>query len=153
MEGKDAARDLGEPGGAGEACVRAGLRHSSNGHWPLERSLTQSQLECGRRLIPDPERFHPGWMHRCVRDDERKTVSSKARRSTQNSLFPVHNANAMLRDGLSRLVRRSRCYSKSKSMLEHRWAIWMTYRNPIQPRVDGAGGIRPREPRESSRRA
>jgi hypothetical protein len=58
--------------------------------------------------------------------------SSKTRRDRFNPLFPINHTLAMLRDGLSRLVRRSWGASKQREWLErHAW-IWIAYRNYIR---------------------
>ena len=58
--------------------------------------------------------------------------SSKARRDRFNPLFPINHTLAMLRDGLSRLVRRSWGVSKRREWLEqHAW-VWVAYRNYIR---------------------
>jgi hypothetical protein len=68
--------------------------------------------------------------------------SSKARRDRYNPLFPINHTLAMLRDGLSRLVRRSWGASKQRDWLErHAW-IWIAYRNYIR-------GVTNRTPRKS----
>jgi len=59
--------------------------------------------------------------------------SSKARRDFHNPLFPINHTLAMLRDGLSRLVRRNWGVSKQREWLErHAW-VWIAYRNYIRP--------------------
>lgn len=58
--------------------------------------------------------------------------SSTAARTRYNPLFPINQTLAMLRDGLSRLVRRSWGVSKQRAWLElHAW-IWIAYRNYIR---------------------
>ena len=58
--------------------------------------------------------------------------SSKRARDYGNVLFPINHTLAMMRDGISRLVRRSWAASKKRSRLElHLW-IWAVYRNYIR---------------------
>ncbi len=58
--------------------------------------------------------------------------SSTAVRDYYNPLFPINHTFAMLRDGLSRLVRRSWGASKKREWLEcHAW-VWVAYRNYIR---------------------
>jgi len=58
--------------------------------------------------------------------------SSTAKRDYQNPLFPINHTFAMLRDGLSRLVRRTWAASKLRQRLElHAW-IWIAWRNYIR---------------------
>ena len=59
-------------------------------------------------------------------------VSSRARRDRRNPLFPINHTLAMLRDGVSRLVRRSWGAAKLRERLgEHLW-IWVVYRNHVR---------------------
>ncbi len=64
-----------------------------------------------------------------------------ARRSgSGNPLFPINHTLAMMRDGISRLVRRTWAASKLRERLEwHAW-IWATWRNYVR-------GITNRSPR------
>jgi hypothetical protein len=58
--------------------------------------------------------------------------SGKAPRKTSNPLWPINHTLAMLRDGLSRLVRRTWGASKQRGWFaEHAW-IWIAYRNYIR---------------------
>jgi hypothetical protein len=58
--------------------------------------------------------------------------SSKAARNYRNPLFPINHTLAMLRDGVSRLVRRTWAGSKLRERLDlHLW-IWIAYRNYIR---------------------
>jgi transposase-like protein len=53
-------------------------------------------------------------------------------RNYQNPLFPINHTLAMMRDGISRLVRRSWGASKKRTWLaRHTW-IWIAYRNYIR---------------------
>ncbi|MBK7641635.1 MAG: hypothetical protein IPJ19_01075 [Planctomycetes bacterium] len=61
-------------------------------------------------------------------------TNSKVRRTFRNPLFAVNHTFAMLRDGLSRLVRRTWAGSKEREKLEwHLWiyAAWRNYVRPI----------------------
>ena len=59
-------------------------------------------------------------------------TSSKAPRTYRNPLFTVNHTLAMLRDGLSRLVRRNWAASKQREKLEwHLW-IWIAWRNYVR---------------------
>ena len=61
-----------------------------------------------------------------------KRESSKTARNYENPLFPINLTMAMLRDGLSRLVRRSWAASKLREKLAlHLW-IWIAYRNYVR---------------------
>ena len=58
--------------------------------------------------------------------------SSKRRRDRSNPLFAINHTLAMLRDGVSRLVRRSWGASKRRGPLDaHLW-VWIAYRNYVR---------------------
>ena len=58
--------------------------------------------------------------------------SSMMRRDYRNPLFPINHTLAMMRDGISRLVRRSWGASKLRERLErHAW-IWVVWRNYVR---------------------
>lgn len=58
--------------------------------------------------------------------------SSRRRRDYRNVLFPINHTLAMMRDGISRLVRRSWGASKQRERLEDHMAIWVAYRNYVR---------------------
>ncbi len=60
------------------------------------------------------------------------TTSSKAKRDKDNLLFPINHTFAMMRDSISRLVRRTWAASKSRLRLETHFWIWVAYRNYIR---------------------
>jgi len=62
-----------------------------------------------------------------------ETTHSKEPRSYLNPLFVVNHTFAMLRDGLSRLVRRTWAASKEREKLE--WHLWLysAWRNYVRP--------------------
>jgi hypothetical protein len=77
---------------------------------------------------------------------EHGRTNSKLPRTYWNPLFVVNHTLAMLRDGLSRLVRRTWAASKKREMLEHHLWIWTAYRNYIRPitnknRLQSAGMV------------
>ncbi len=58
--------------------------------------------------------------------------SSRKRRNRANPLFPINHTLAMMRDGVSRLVRRNWAASKLRDRLtDHLW-IWIVYRNYVR---------------------
>jgi len=64
---------------------------------------------------------------------EHHTVSSKRKRDLRNPLFRINHTLAMLRDGISRLVRQTWAASKERTKLqEHLW-VWTGYRNYVRP--------------------
>ena len=61
-----------------------------------------------------------------------KRYSSRDRRDYKNPLFPINHTLAMMRDGISRLVRRTWAASKLRDRLErHAW-IWIAWRNYVR---------------------
>jgi len=69
--------------------------------------------------------------------------SSKARRDYGNPLFPINHTLAMMRDGISRLVRRSWAASKLRERLEqHAW-IYLVWRNYVRPITNQAPRVSP----------
>jgi transposase-like protein len=61
-----------------------------------------------------------------------QAVSGRAPRCYGSTLFPINHTLAMMRDGISRLVRRSWCVSKLRSRLEQHFWVWVAYRNYIR---------------------
>jgi hypothetical protein len=59
-------------------------------------------------------------------------TSSKDKRDYANPLFPINHTLAMLRDGLSRLVRRTWAASKLRARLEQHLWIWVCWRNYVR---------------------
>ena len=69
--------------------------------------------------------------------------SSKAVRNYSNPLFPINHTFAMMRDGLSRLVRRSWAAAKLRErMSSHLW-IWIAYRNYVRGITNEAPNVTP----------
>jgi len=69
--------------------------------------------------------------------------SSRARRDRGNPLFPINHTLAMLRDGVSRLVRRTWAASKLRGKLElHLW-IWACWRNYVRGITNRAPHVTP----------
>ncbi|MBK7643415.1 MAG: hypothetical protein IPJ19_10255 [Planctomycetes bacterium] len=60
-------------------------------------------------------------------------TNSKVPRSYRNPLFPVNHTFAMLRDNLSRLVRRNWGASKKRGRLERHLWIYIAWRNYVRP--------------------
>jgi transposase-like protein len=92
--------------------------HAANACVELQTDRKKSYVGAARRTLG------PLVRHR--------RYSSKARRDYRNPLFPINHTFAMLRDGISRLVRRSWAASKLRERLElHMW-IWIVYRNYVR---------------------
>jgi hypothetical protein len=72
-----------------------------------------------------------------------RRTSSKLRRDRRNPLFRINVTLAMLRDGVSRLVRRNWGHAKLRSRLEgHLW-VWIAYRNYVRGMVNRRPGTTP----------
>ncbi len=61
-----------------------------------------------------------------------RRVSSKRKRDKSNTLFPINHTLAMMRDSISRLVRRTWAASKLRQRLDLHFWIWACYRNYIR---------------------
>lgn len=61
-----------------------------------------------------------------------EVTSSKARRDYSNPLFPINHTLAMMRDGMSCLVRRNWGAPKRKSGLARHCWIWIVWRNYVR---------------------
>ncbi len=59
-------------------------------------------------------------------------VHSKKKRDKSNRLFPINHTLAMMRDSISRLVRRTWAASKVRQRLDLHFWIWACYRNYIR---------------------
>jgi len=113
-----------------------------------ERRISESRLVCQSvmfrfgRLLQGKEGMH---VHTDRKQGYRKWLktfcpllaghhrtSSKRKRDTSNPLARVNLTFAMMRDGLSRLVRRNWAHSKKGEKLHlHLW-IWVTWRNYVR---------------------
>ena len=88
-------------------------------------------------LQSDRKRSYPGILKRTFagRSIVHQQFSSKAPRTPRNPLFPINFTNALLRDSISRLVRRNWAASKLRSRLvDHLW-IFAAFRNYIRDRT------------------
>ena len=102
-----------------ESCIRTLSR--------LRRS------EAPVRIQTDRKETYPSILRRHIeRGIVHERHSSTARRDHANPLFPINHTLAMMRDGISRLVRRTWAASKLKEKLErHAW-IWGVWRNYVR---------------------
>ncbi len=85
-------------------------------------------------LQSDQKRTYPTECRRATfgRPFVHKTISSRERRDYRNLLFPINHTLAMMRDGMSCLVRRNWASAKSIRGLERHAAIWTVYRNYVR---------------------
>jgi len=70
-------------------------------------------------------------------------TSSKEPRDQANPLFRINSTLAMMRDGISRLVRRSWAHAKKAARLQRHLWVWLVYRNYLRAVIN-------RRPREST---
>jgi hypothetical protein len=73
-------------------------------------------------------------LRRATRGRKRRheVTSSEDRRDYRNPLFPINHTLAMMRDGLSCLVRRNWGASKKRSGLNRHCWIWIAWRNYVR---------------------
>lgn len=84
------------------------------------------------RIETDRKSTYPGIVQRTLGPVTHVRTHSKVKRDRQNLLFPINHTFAMVRDGMSRLVRRTWAASKLLQRLEaHLW-IWIAWRNYIR---------------------
>ena len=60
------------------------------------------------------------------------TIKSTETRDYSNPLFPINHTNALFRDSVSRLVRRSWAVSKRRERLESHLWLFVVFRNMIR---------------------
>jgi hypothetical protein len=84
-------------------------------------------------MVTDQAAHYPGALAETISSNVvHVRCSGKAAKTTSNPLWPINHTLAMLRDGLSRLVRRTWGATKERAWLaEHAW-IWIAYRNYIR---------------------
>jgi transposase-like protein len=74
---------------------------------------------------------------------QHRRISSRAPRNRINPLFAINHTLAMLRDGLSRLVRRTWAASKQQLRLERHLWIWVCWRNYVRGITNEAPRVTP----------
>ena len=100
-----------------------------------------AKLDAPERSVPacfvtDKKTTYPGLIRRAFgRRASHTRVDAKAPRNSGNPLFAVNLTFAMLRDGISRLVRRNWAHTKAAARLvRHAW-IWVAWRNYVRRRT------------------
>jgi hypothetical protein len=63
-------------------------------------------------------------------------ISSEEPRGLDNPLFRINRTLAMMRDGVSRLVRRTWAASKKREQLEKHLWVWIVFRNYVRRRIN-----------------
>ena len=66
-----------------------------------------------------------------------RRTSSKAPRTVKNPLFPINHTEAIARDLMGRLRRRSWLVSKKRRYLDIAFQLWMAWKNYVRPRFNG----------------
>lgn len=84
-------------------------------------------------VVTDRKSTYPGLLTRALRGTvQHHCTSSTVKRDRRNPLFPINHTLAQLRDGVSRLVRRTWAASKRALRLGwHLW-IWVCWRNYVR---------------------
>lgn len=100
-----------------------------------------AKLGAPERAVPacfatDKKTTYPGLIQRAFGGRASHTqVDAQLPRTSQNPLFAVNLTFAMLRDGISRLVRRNWGHSKlAAKLVRHAW-IWVAWRNYVRIRT------------------
>ncbi|HEV8611998.1 MAG TPA: hypothetical protein VGQ73_00725 [Gemmatimonadales bacterium] len=93
-------------------------------------------------LESDRKPSYAGLVRQCLgRGARHLRHSSRAPRTVENPLFAINLTLAMLRDGASRLVRRSWAASKKAAWLERHLWIWIVWRNYVRNRTNKTPGV------------
>ncbi len=103
-------------------------------------TATRCLGSCAKIVIDtDKKRSYPGLIEKAFTGHAvtHLTTSSKAPRTTWNPLFPINLSNAMARDLMGRLHRRSWLVSKERRYLDAHLALWMVHRNYVRPWRNG----------------
>lgn len=87
------------------------------------------------QLVMDRKRTYPPLVRKHFKDRCSILIRehSKSPRNTVNPLFPINHTLAMMRDQVSRLVRRSWAASKLQAELRHHLWIFAAWRNFVRP--------------------
>lgn len=96
-------------------------------------------------FVTDQKRFYRASLKRQLahRLGAHITESSRRTRNRANPLFAINHTLAMMRDQISRLVRRSWGASKCRTKLLHHIWIWIAWRNYVRPITNRAPKVTP----------
>ncbi len=129
------------PRGRKPAGVARNARRSQSSQAVLAVLRRAAQLGAPDRSMSasfatDKKTSYPGLIQRAFGGrSSHIQVDAQLPRNSQNPLFAVNLTFAMLRDGISRLVRRNWAHSKLASKLvRHAW-IWVAWRNYVRMRT------------------
>jgi hypothetical protein len=88
-------------------------------------------------LLSDEKSTYPGLVEQVLGPGvAHGRVNSRRKKTVFHPLFRLHLCQAMLRDGLSRMVRRNWSHSKRRARLEVANWIWVAWRNWIRYRTN-----------------
>ena len=107
--------------------------------------LARLAPEKGDVVVATDEKLgYPGLLRRALGERlVHEQTNSKEQRSWRNPLFRINLTLAMLRDGVSRLVRRTWAASKLEERLrDHLW-IWIAWRNYVRGMTNACWGRTP----------
>lgn len=90
------------------------------------------------RLTTDEKKTYPRLARRAFgsRLTDHQRINSKLARTTSNPLFPINHTEALARDLMGRLRRRSWLVSKKRRFLDLALQLWMAYRNYVRRRFN-----------------
>ena len=89
------------------------------------------------RVATDQKSTYPGLLAKALGERlVHSTTHSKEPRGTENPLFKINLTLAMMRDGLSRLVRRTWAASKLEPRLRNHLWIWTAWRNYMRGKTN-----------------
>jgi hypothetical protein len=105
----------------------------------LERLVRAVGREGGALLMTDQKPSYPAILRRFNSWGRVKHArcSGKLPRGKRNPLFPINHTLAMIRDGLSRLRRRTWCHSKRRLRLWQHLGIYFAWKNFVRVRFNG----------------
>jgi len=101
--------------------------------------------DCLLEMVTDQKRAYRSSLRRHFpgRMGTHVTESSRRTRNRANPLFAINHTLALMRDTISRLVRRSWGASKCRRrLLQHIW-VWMAWRNYVRPITNRAPKVTP----------
>jgi len=106
-----------------------------------EKTAHLDQLE----FVTDAKKTYPKLLREAFGADRvvQSTVSSKRTRDTSNPLFRINLTNAIGRDRLARLHRRSWCVTKRREQLDGHLSMWIAFRNYHGNRFNKDRGVTP----------
>ena len=98
------------------------------------RAWKEHGLPGGRMLLSDKKRTYRTVLRELFPGEAvaHATIKSTESRDYNNPLFPINHTNALFRDSVSRLVRRSWAASKRRPQLERHLWLFVVFRNLVR---------------------